>query len=354
MAVETTQLDIEALIERGEQQGCLNPSDVEALGQRLELAGDELAGVYEQLETRGIELTKDCKPPEQETSALEELADATTDALQLFLNEISRYRLLSAEEEVELAKRIEQGDAQAKERLINSNLRLVVSLARRYQGHDLALIDLVQEGILGLIRATEKFDWRRGYKFSTYATFWIRQAIQRGLENKARTIRVPVHIAQRQRKIARAEDKLSAELDREPTDKEVAKTAQIPLSQVNEIRAAPRAVTSLDRPATEESDTTLGSLLPSADPGPHEQVTTDASRQAVREAVRCLPDRERQVIELRYGLGTQRRSASQRDIARRLGTSSERVRQLEAQALEHLAAERKVEGLESVEGSART
>ena len=154
---------------------------------------------------------------------------ATTDALQLFLNEIRRYPLLTADEEIELAKRIEQGDLEAKERMINSNLRLVVSIAKKYQGQELSLLDLIQEGIFGLIRAAEKFDWRKGYKFSTYATFWVRQAIQRGLANKARTIRIPVHIGQRERKIARVERELQAKLGREPTDEEIAAAAELPL-----------------------------------------------------------------------------------------------------------------------------
>src|SRR5919199_6632082 len=154
-------------------------------------------------------------------------AGAATDALELFLREISRYPLLTADEEVELAKRIEQGDLEAKERMINSNLRLVVSIAKKYQGQDLSLLDLIQEGILGLIRASEKFDWRKGYKFSTYATFWIREAIQRGIANKGRTIRIPVHIGQRERKIARAERELAVELGRAPTDEEISQRAEL-------------------------------------------------------------------------------------------------------------------------------
>ena len=171
----------------------------------------------------------------------DEFATTTTDALQLFLNEVRRYPLLTAEEEVELAQRIEQGDPEAKERMINSNLRLVVSLAKRYQGNDLPLLDLIQEGILGLIRAAEKFDWRRGYKFSTYATFWIRQAIQRGIANKARTIRIPVHIGQRERKVARVERELHTKLGRPPTDEEVAAESEVTRRGDRGDRATPRA-----------------------------------------------------------------------------------------------------------------
>ena len=185
-----------------------------------------------------------------------ELAGATTDALQLFLNEIRRYPLLTADEEVELAKRIEQGDLEAKERMINSNLRLVVSIAKKYQGQELSLLDLIQEGIFGLIRAAEKFDWRKGYKFSTYATFWIRQAIQRGLANKARTIRIPVHIGQRERKIARAERELQAKLGpRAHRRGDRRRRPSCRSSRCEEVREAARTVTSLDRPVGEEGDT---------------------------------------------------------------------------------------------------
>src|SRR3712207_3037324 len=196
---------------------------------------------------RGIELTDDCgRNVEDSTYVNGDLATTTTDALQLFLNEAGRYPLLTAEQEVELAKRIERGDKEAKDLMINSNLRLVVSIAKKYQGHGLSLLDLIQEGIIGLIRGVEKFDWRRGYKFSTYATWWIRQAVQRGVANKSRTIRLPVHIVEREQKIARAERELTLKLERAPTDEEVAKTAKLPLKHVKEVRAAARAVTSLD------------------------------------------------------------------------------------------------------------
>src|SRR5919109_648954 len=206
------------------------------------------------IDAQGIDITDDCGRSGVEATTFRngELAAATTDALQLFLNEIRRYPLLTAAEEVELAKRIEQGDLEAKERMINSNLRLVVSIAKKYQGQELSLLDLIQEGIFGLIRAAEKFDWRKGYKFSTYATFWIRQAIQRGIANRARTIRIPVHIGQRERKIARAERELATKLARQPSDEEISTESGVPLDQIEEIRAAGRAVTSLDRPLGEE------------------------------------------------------------------------------------------------------
>src|SRR5881296_1754484 len=238
---------IAALLEHGEEQGCLNLSEFSEFVQEHELDEEQLGHLYEELEARHIELADDCARRETETESTfvnGDLAVATTDALQLFLNEAGKWPLLTAEEEVELAKRIERGDHQAKERMINSNLRLVVSIAKRYQGHDLHLLDLIQEGIIGQIRAVEKFDWRRGFKFSTYATWWIRQAVQRGVANKSRTIRIPVHIVEREQKIARAERDLVSQLERDPTDEEVAKRSKLPLKQVREVRQAARAVAS--------------------------------------------------------------------------------------------------------------
>src|SRR5213083_1720296 len=199
------QEPVAALIAEGERQGCLNLSRFNEFVAEHELEDDDVRALYDQLDERGIEVSDDCgRETEQSTYVNGDLAVATTDALQLFLNEAGRWPLLTAAEEVELAKKVERGDREAKDRMINSNLRLVVSIARRYQGNQLALLDLIQEGFLGLIRAAEKFDWRRDLKFSTYATWWIRQAIERGIANKARTIRMPVHVIQRERKILRA------------------------------------------------------------------------------------------------------------------------------------------------------
>src|SRR2546423_2208122 len=197
------------------------------------------------------------------------MARVTTDALQLFLNEVRRHPLLTADEEVELAKRIERGDLEAKEQMINSNLRLVVSIAKKYQGNEMPLLDLIQEGILGLIRASEKFDWRKGYKFSTYATFWIRESIQRGLANRGRTIRLPVHMGQRERKIARASRGLATSLGRDPTEEEIAKAAELTLDEIHELQDAARTVTSLDRPVGEE-ETAFGDLLEGDAPRPEQ------------------------------------------------------------------------------------
>jgi RNA polymerase primary sigma factor len=262
--------------------------------------------------------------------------DVTTDSLQLFFNEARKYPLLTAAQEVELAKRIEKGDMGAKDRMINSNLRLVVSVARKYQGHGLTLGDLVQEGMLGLIRAAEKFDWRRGFKFSTYATLWIRQSIQRGLENSSRTIRLPVHIAQRERKINRTERELATKLGREPTEDEIADAVDLPVDQVIEIRKAARPLTSLDQPIGEDGETSFGDLITAQQPGVEDEVVQDAGTSAVHEAVASLPERERDVVRLRFGLFGEEPTPL-RETGRRLGISAERVRQIEEEALGRLA-----------------
>jgi len=344
---EITNEQIQALIARGEEEGCVNLSHLNELVAEHELTDDEIARLYEELEERHIELADDCGRTNEDDSTYVngDLAIATTDALQLFLNEAGRWPLLTKEEEVELAKRIERGDLEAKERMINSNLRLVVSIAKKYQGHGLSLLDLIQEGIIGLIRAVEKFDWRRGFKFSTYATWWIRQAVQRGVANKARTIRIPVHIADREQRIARAERALAPKLGRQPTEEEVAKQAKLPLKQVREVRQAARAITSLDRPVGSENDAALGELFASEQAPPEEEVTVSLEQDVLRRAVAQLPEREREVVKRRYGLNGDRDPASLEAIGRELGLTRERVRQIEARALEQLAVNREVEAL---------
>jgi RNA polymerase primary sigma factor len=342
---DATAGPLAALLDRGSERGCVDLSEVDELAQALELEEDSLAQLYEQLDTRGIELRDDCgRDSELPVVAEVALAGATTDALQLFLNEIGRHRLLTPAQEIDLAKRIERGDLSAKERMINANLRLVVSIAKKYQGSELTLLDLIQEGILGLIRAVEKFDWRRGYRFSTYATWWIRQAVERGMDAKARTIKLPINLVRSQRKVARAESALSARLDRQPTDEELAKEAQIPLEELNALRDAARAVTSLDRPLGEGEDAAFGDLLPADGPGPDELVHVSLRRDALRRALSELPERERQVVSLRYGLaGTD--PAPLREIGRRLGITPERVRQIESKALGRLGRMRELEAL---------
>jgi RNA polymerase primary sigma factor len=337
---------VATLIAHAEEQGCLNLSALAEFAQEHDLPDDDLERLHTELEKRGIELSDDCgREAETSTYVNGDLAVATTDALQLFLNEAGRYPLLTAAEEVELSKRIERGDREAKELMINSNLRLVVSIAKKYQGHGLSLLDLIQEGIIGLIRAVEKFDWRKGFKFSTYATWWIRQAVQRGVANKSRTIRIPVHIVERETKMARAERDLTAKLGRPPTDEEIAKGAKLPLKQVREVRQAARAVTSLDKPVGSESDTTFGDLFAGVGSAPEEEVTLALTEEALRTAVASLPEREREVIKLRYGLNGADDPKSLEEIGRRLGLTRERVRQIEANALERLAVSREIDAL---------
>ena len=336
---------VEALVERGEEQGCVNLSELAELTQ--ELSDEEASALADRIEARGIDVTDDCGREASEPGpsyALDELSVMTGDTLQLFLRDVRRHPLLSAADEVELSKRIERGDLEAKERMVNSNLRLVVSIAKKYQGHELSLLDLIQEGILGLIRAAEKFDWRKGYKFSTYATFWIRQAIQRGMANQGRTIRLPVHIGQRERKISRAERELAVELERVPTDEEIAKRADITLKELRETREFTRTVTSLERPVGEEGDTELGDLLPSDAPEPVEQVEIGLRQEAVHRALENLSEQERQVIKLRYGINGNEPTPL-REAGRLLGLSAERVRRIEHKALERLACTREVAGL---------
>ena len=216
--------------------------------------------------------------------------ESTTDALQLFLREAGRHRLLTAAQEVSLAKRIERGDAGAKEEMIQSNLRLVVSIAKNYRNQGLPFLDLIQEGTLGLIRAVEKFDWRRGFKFSTYATWWIRQAVARALADKARTIRMPVHIVERLQKISRAERSLWTQLGREPTLEEIADEASLTPEQVLEVRAAARASTSLDAPVGDDEDATLGDFVAGDEPLPEDEVDVQLRRQVLLDALLSLPD----------------------------------------------------------------
>ena len=343
---EHLQESIETLIAEGERQGCVNLSRFNEFAAEHELDDEDVRGLYEQLDERGVDVSDDCgRETEQPTYVNGDLAVATTDALQLFLNEAGRWPLLTASEEVELAKRIERGDMEAKERMINSNLRLVVSIAKRYQGHGLSLLDLIQEGIIGLIRAVEKFDWRKGFKFSTYATWWIRQAVQRGVANKARTIRMPVHIVDRERKISKAERELHVKLGRAPTLEEIAKAAKLPLKQVREVQEAARAVTSLDRPIGSEGDTTMGELVSGEDAPPEEELEVSFRTDALRRAIAELPDRQQDVLKLRFGLDGDPNPMSLEQIGKTLGITRERVRQIELDALERLALDRELEAL---------
>ena len=331
---------------RAQDDDCIELSDLARLVQDDRLDEEDLGPLQDLIESQGIDVRDDCGRRSEEPTAyaMDELAAQTTDALSLFLQEVRRHPLLTREEEVELSQRIERGDLEAKDQLVNSNLRLVISNARKYQGHDLPLLDLIQEGILGLIRAAEKFDWRKGYKFSTYATFWIRQALQRALDNRARTIRIPVHLGQRERKIARAQRELAARLGREPTDQELAEAAEITLAELQDSRDAARVVTSLDRPVGEEEETSFGALIASGERGPEEEVEIALRGDALRRALDRLPEPERRVVRLRYGINGDDPTPIS-ETGRQLGLTTDAVRKLERRALTELAQSRELEAL---------
>jgi len=336
------------LVARSEARGdsCVELSELSELIQEADLGDEDAQTVHDLLQERGVDLRDDCgrHEIEQTSYAHDDLAQRTTDAMSLFLQEVRRYPLLTRAEEVDLAKRTEQGDLEAKSRLVNSNLRLVISNARKYQSQDMPLLDLIQEGILGLIRATEKFDWRKGYKFSTYATFWIRQAIQRALDNRARTIRIPVHLGQRERRIARAVNELAAKLGREPADEEIAQAAEVSLDELHEARDAARVVASLDRPVGDSEETPFGALLASDERGPEEEVDILLREDALRRALDQLPAQERAVVKLRYGVGGDEPTPLV-ETGRRLGISQDTVRRLERKALAELASSRELDAL---------
>jgi RNA polymerase primary sigma factor len=328
--------ELKPLLEAAETSGTIRRLElVEAL-EPHELDALELESIERELEARGFELLEEPREPAPPAPVPIAPVESTTDALQLFLREAGRHPLLTAAQEVELAKKIERGDPQAKQRMIQSNLRLVVSIAKNYRNQGLPFLDLIQEGTLGLIRAVEKFDWRRGYKFSTYATWWIRQAVARALADKARTIRMPVHIVERMQKMNRAERTLWMELGREPTLEEIAEEANLPVHQAKEVRAAARASTSLDQPIGDDDDAVFGDLVAGDSPLPEEEVEISLRSQALQAALFSLPERDRSVLILRYGLDDAEPKTLE-EIGRRLGLTRERVRQIELESLKHLS-----------------
>ena len=334
------------LLDAAEQAGSLKAAELADVVETHELDALEQDALYRELDRRGIEIVVD-EPKEEEpppAPAPAVVQETTTDALQLFLREAGRHALLTAAQEVELAKKIEKGDMRAKQLMIQSNLRLVVSIAKNYRNQGLPFLDLIQEGTLGLIRAVEKFDWRRGFKFSTYATWWIRQAVARALADKARTIRMPVHIVERLQKMNRAERTLWTQLGREPTLEEIAEEASLPLQQAIEVRAAARASTSLDQPVGEAEDAVFGDFVAGEGLLPEEQVELSLRSQALKEALGALSERERQVVVLRYGL-TDAEPKTLEEIGRRLGLTRERVRQIELDSLKRLASLRELESV---------
>ena len=336
--------DLVQLLDVAEQAGSMKALELAEIVETHELDALEQDALYRELDRRGIELLAEPKEEEPPPAPVAAPQETTTDALQLFLREAGRHALLTAAQEVELAKKIERGDMAAKTLMIQSNLRLVVSIAKNYRNQGLPFLDLIQEGTLGLIRAVEKFDWRRGFKFSTYATWWIRQAVARALADKARTIRMPVHIVERLQKMNRAERTLWTKLGREPTLPEIAEEASLPLQQAIEVRAAARASTSLDQPVGEAEDAVFGDFVAGDGPLPEEQVELSLRSQALREALEALSERERQVVVLRYGLSDAEPKTLE-EIGRRLGLTRERVRQIEVDTLRRLATLREMEAV---------
>ncbi len=338
------QDDLRALLDACEHTGSIRAPEVSDIVETHELTGLEQEALVRELDKRGIEIVEtapEAPPPPIAPTPVE----TTTDALQLFLREAGRHRLLTAAQEVALAKRIERGDADAKAQMIQSNLRLVVSIAKNYRNQGLPFLDLIQEGTLGLIRAVEKFDWRRGFKFSTYATWWIRQAVARALADKGRTIRMPVHIVERMQKINRAERSLWTQLGREPTLEEIADEASLTPQQIVEVRAAARASTSLDAPVGDQDDAVFGDFVAGDEPLPEETVEVRMRRQALRSALASLPEREREVVTLRYGIDG-REPRTLEEIGRCLGLTRERVRQIELESLRRLALVREMQAVQ--------
>jgi RNA polymerase primary sigma factor len=335
---ETLTVDLTAFISEAEDQGFVSEPALEAFALEHDLDAEEMLQLRADLEERGIRLeeedVEDREEPELDLSV--DTVGGVPDSVTLFMNQLGRYPLLTAAEEIALAKRIERGDGAAKERMINSNLRLVVHNAQRYTGHGVPLGDLIQEGTIGLNRAAEKFDWRKGFKFSTYATWWIRQACQRAIANQSKTIRVPVHVGERRLKLARIREEFEAKNGREPTVEELAGAAEIDIQHAQEALETVDASVSLNQRVGDGDGAEFGDLLPDADSADPEQAADEALRSAVvRRALENLPDRERRIIELRFGLDDPPMALE--SIGRELGITRERVRQLEKAALAQLA-----------------
>jgi RNA polymerase primary sigma factor len=351
--VELQELDeVKGLVAKGQQVGVLSYAEITKAVSELDLDEadvEELHGFFERSE---IELVEDIDPAIAASAQLERAPDKrgrrkakatldlkpdmTTDSLQLFLKDIGKVRLLTAQEEVDLAKRIERGDLDAKQKMVESNLRLVVSIAKNYRNQGLPFLDLIQEGTLGLVRAAEKFDYRKGFKFSTYATWWIRQAIARALADKARTIRIPVHVVEKLNKIGRAERKLVTELGREPTAQEIADVTGIDPEEVDSIKRSAQAPVSLEKPVGDEEESEFGQFI--ADEraeSPYERAAEILTKEALREALENLSYRERRVLELRYGLGGEHPRTLD-EVGRTFNVTRERIRQIENQSLKKL------------------
>jgi RNA polymerase primary sigma factor len=328
--------DAKALLEAGRENGQLSADEIAVALDELDLEPTQIDDFYHALEELHIEVVSGTE--EEEETPAEEPREVSTDALQLFLKDIGKVDLLTAAQEVELAKRIERGDHGAKQKMVESNLRLVVSIAKNYRNQGLPFLDLIQEGTLGLVRAAEKFDYRKGFKFSTYATWWIRQAVARALADKARTIRMPVHVVEKLNKIVRSERKLRAELGREPTAAEIGKDLDLSADEVEHIRRSAQTPVSLEKPVGDEDESEFGHFLTDVNlPLPDEEAETTLRKETLRKILGTLSSRERQVLELRYGLDGQHPRTLD-EVGRTFNVTRERIRQIENQSLKKLRA----------------
>jgi RNA polymerase primary sigma factor len=331
-----------SLLEAAQAAGRVSAEEIALSLDELDLEPAQVEDVYRALEELQVEIVDGdaatAQDPKEEARLDETAREVSTDALQLFLKDIGKVELLTAAEEVELAKRIERGDHRAKQEMVEANLRLVVSIAKRYRNQGLPFLDLIQEGTIGLVRAAEKFDWRKGYKFSTYATWWIRQAVARALADKGRTIRMPVHVVEKLNKIVRSERKLRGELCREPLAFEIARDVDLPLDEVEQIMRTSQAPVSLEKPVGDDEESEFGHFLTDENaPLPDEAADTTLRQELLRNILGTLSHRERRVLELRYGLdGEQPRTLD--EVGRAFNVTRERIRQIENQSLKKLRA----------------
>jgi RNA polymerase primary sigma factor len=327
--------DAKALLDAGRENGHLSADEIAVALDELDLEPGQIDDFYHALEELQIEVVAVEVEEEQQVA---EPREVSTDALQLFLKDIGKVDLLTAAQEVELAKRIERGDHSAKQEMVEANLRLVVSIAKKYRNQGLPFLDLIQEGTIGLVRAAEKFDYRKGFKFSTYATWWIRQAVARALADKARTIRMPVHVVEKLNKIVRSERKLRAELGREPTAVEIGKDLDLTGDEVEHIRRSAQTPVSLEKPVGDEDESEFGHFLTDINlPLPDEEAEITMRKETLRKILCTLSSRERQVLELRYGLDGQHPRTLD-EVGRTFNVTRERIRQIENQSLKKLRA----------------
>jgi RNA polymerase primary sigma factor len=329
---------VEALIASGQENGKLITEEVAVALEELELDAVQIDEFYGRLEELQIELVDSAAEEEDDPEVVVDEREVSTEALQLFLKDIGKVELLTAAQEIELAKRIERGDHRAKQEMVEANLRLVVSIAKRYRNQGLPFLDLIQEGTIGLVRAAEKFDHRKGFKFSTYATWWIRQAVARALADKARTIRMPVHVVEKLNKIMRTERKLRAERGREPMSSEIAKELELTIDEVDQIRRSAQTPVSLEKPVGDDEESEFGHFITDElAPLPDELAEDVLRKEALVKILGTLSERERRVLELRYGLnGEQPRTLD--EVGRTFQVTRERIRQIENQSLKKLRA----------------